>query len=120
MIISILFFFFQAEDGIRDSSVTGVQTCALPICSVDSEASGNAGIGLKSNGNSFGSYYADPETGLLYARARYYDPASGQFISRDPVEGEARLPITWGAYQYGRYNPYRDVEPNGGQSTSTL
>src|SRR5260370_666323 len=26
-----MFFFFQAEDGIRDSSVTGVQTCALPI-----------------------------------------------------------------------------------------
>src|SRR5260370_40152051 len=26
-----IFFFFQAEDGIRDSSVTGVQTCALPI-----------------------------------------------------------------------------------------
>src|SRR5260370_6542080 len=30
-LISIFFFFFQAEDGIRDSSVTGVQTCALPI-----------------------------------------------------------------------------------------
>src|SRR5260370_1134647 len=30
--MSKLFFFFQAEDGIRDSSVTGVQTCALPIC----------------------------------------------------------------------------------------
>src|SRR5260370_35811579 len=26
-----MYFFFQAEDGIRDSSVTGVQTCALPI-----------------------------------------------------------------------------------------
>src|SRR5215475_7017772 len=26
------FFFFQAEDGIRDFHVTGVQTCALPIC----------------------------------------------------------------------------------------
>src|SRR5689334_23517245 len=26
------FFFFQAEDGIRDGTVTGVQTCALPIC----------------------------------------------------------------------------------------
>src|SRR5207248_4357208 len=26
-----LFFFFQAEDGIRDRTVTGVQTCALPI-----------------------------------------------------------------------------------------
>src|SRR5690606_41140540 len=27
----LLFFFFQAEDGIRDFHVTGVQTCALPI-----------------------------------------------------------------------------------------
>src|SRR3989442_10859104 len=27
----IFFFFFQAEDGIRDADVTGVQTCALPI-----------------------------------------------------------------------------------------
>src|SRR2546430_13585906 len=29
--ICVLFFFFQAEDGIRDLTVTGVQTCALPI-----------------------------------------------------------------------------------------
>src|SRR6266511_4300989 len=29
---SSFFFFFQAEDGIRDFHVTGVQTCALPIC----------------------------------------------------------------------------------------
>src|SRR2546425_9203790 len=28
----VSFFFFQAEDGIRDKLVTGVQTCALPIC----------------------------------------------------------------------------------------
>src|SRR5258708_28193463 len=29
--IAFIFFFFQAEDGIRDDLVTGVQTCALPI-----------------------------------------------------------------------------------------
>src|SRR5207248_5101649 len=28
-------FFFQAEDGIRDRTVTGVQTCALPICDIE-------------------------------------------------------------------------------------
>ena len=28
---SVRMFFFQAEDGIRDYDVTGVQTCALPI-----------------------------------------------------------------------------------------
>src|SRR3989454_12682441 len=32
------FFFFQAEDGIRDYKVTGVQTCALPICPRHSSA----------------------------------------------------------------------------------
>src|SRR2546422_6238586 len=31
MSILFFFFFFQAEDGIRDVAVTGVQTCALPI-----------------------------------------------------------------------------------------
>src|SRR5438093_13723037 len=30
-VVVFIFFFFQAEDGIRDWSVTGVQTCALPI-----------------------------------------------------------------------------------------
>src|SRR5947208_7755517 len=33
MRVFFLLFFFQAEDGIRDDLVTGVQTCALPICS---------------------------------------------------------------------------------------
>src|SRR5947209_17895084 len=31
VLLSVVFFFFQAEDGIRDIGVTGVQTCALPI-----------------------------------------------------------------------------------------
>src|SRR3990170_6392823 len=31
-LLVVLFFFCQAEDGIRDDLVTGVQTCALPIC----------------------------------------------------------------------------------------
>src|SRR5258708_29941686 len=36
-ILFVTFFFFQAEDGIRDDLVTGVQTCALPIPSVATE-----------------------------------------------------------------------------------
>src|SRR5437016_11846979 len=35
---SVCFFFFQAEDGIRDWSVTAVQTCALPISALDLSA----------------------------------------------------------------------------------
>src|SRR3712207_7484065 len=33
----VIFFFFQAEDGIRDIGVTGVQTCALPISEYSAE-----------------------------------------------------------------------------------
>src|SRR5256884_5310402 len=38
----VFFFFFQAEDGIRDVAVTGVQTCALPICRRESCGSRSA------------------------------------------------------------------------------
>ena len=36
IVLFCFFFFFQAEDGIRDTSVTGVQTCALPILNFSS------------------------------------------------------------------------------------
>src|SRR5258708_21413272 len=42
----LFFFFFQAEDGIRDDLVTGVQTCALPIC--QRSGSGQGRISLRS------------------------------------------------------------------------
>src|SRR6266496_5781737 len=46
----VFFFFFQAEDGIRDLYVTGVQTCALPIssccsCRTAATSTGRAGSG---------------------------------------------------------------------------
>src|SRR5207248_3728424 len=46
------FFFFQAEDGIRDRTVTGVQTCALPIFSSTHYLATTAGLEiLKAGGN---------------------------------------------------------------------
>ena len=45
----LVFFFFQAEDGIRDYDVTGVQTCALPI-SVEAPK-GEFGVYLISDGS---------------------------------------------------------------------
>src|SRR2546429_6342212 len=42
MSIMMFFFFFQAEDGIRDVAVTGVQTCALPILTNVAGAYSNA------------------------------------------------------------------------------
>src|SRR2546429_7133754 len=44
MIDICLFFFFQAEDGIRDVAVTGVQTCALPIYFADNGLGAGSGV----------------------------------------------------------------------------
>src|SRR2546426_7184964 len=44
MLFFFVFFFFQAEDGIRDYKVTGVQTCALPISGA-AEVLGDYGAG---------------------------------------------------------------------------
>src|SRR2546430_5079353 len=49
-----LFFFFQAEDGIRDLTVTGVQTCALPILRVRVEVARDAvRLHVTDEGNGF-------------------------------------------------------------------
>src|SRR3712207_8981412 len=53
------FFFFQAEDGIRDIGVTGVQTCALPI------------------------YPLEPADGLL-ERCRLKRPSHADFVDQQP------------------------------------
>src|SRR3989441_6528481 len=47
----VLFFFFQAEDGIRDKLVTGVQTCALPIFFARMLQDAGVAIGKRETGN---------------------------------------------------------------------
>src|SRR5690606_25960633 len=45
-VLKKFFFFFQAEDGIRDFHVTGVQTCALPMHASDAPFPGSTETGL--------------------------------------------------------------------------
>src|SRR5687768_17795736 len=44
LVYVFVFFFFQAEDGIRDVAVTGVQTCALPISEAVADDRGPGGV----------------------------------------------------------------------------
>ena len=55
----------------------------------------------------FGSGYTDP-TGLIYLVHRYYDPATGQFLSIDP-----NLSTTNQAYQYAGDDPINSSDPSG-------
>jgi RHS repeat-associated protein len=52
----------------------------------------------------------DPNTGLTFLRARFYDPSLGRFLSRDSTSGPLQAGST---YLYAAGNPSRFVDPNG-------
>jgi RHS repeat-associated protein len=56
----------------------------------------------------FTSQYTDAETGFQYLRARYYDPVTGVFLSRDPA-----VAVTGSAYGYVDGNPLNDTDSTG-------
>lgn len=47
----------------------------------------------------------DADTGLIYLRARYYDPSNGRFISKDPFQGIEDKPRSINRYTYANNNP---------------
>ncbi len=55
----------------------------------------------------------DVETGLVYARARYYDPEYGRFLSRDTYEGQLNSAPSLHRFAYGNFNPLRYTDPLG-------
>ncbi|WP_378211802.1 RHS repeat-associated core domain-containing protein, partial [Anoxybacteroides rupiense] len=61
----------------------------------------------------YAGYYYDRETKLYYLQARYYDPETARFISRDPDPGDKDDPITQNAYTYANDNPVMLVDPDG-------
>src|SRR5476651_574725 len=83
----LFFFFFQAEDGIRDIGVTGVQTCALPIC--DSEVlPGKDGSASQIFGNWYKGKVAgeEMEGWLCPALGLYFKTAPARiFVKIEPL-----------------------------------
>ena len=56
----------------------------------------------------YAGQYTDAETSLIYLRARYYDPATAQFLSRDTAVAATRQP-----YAYVADNPLNTTDPTG-------
>jgi RHS repeat-associated protein len=63
----------------------------------------------------FAGGYTDGETGFLYLQARYYDSATSQFLSRDPLGAVTRQP-----YSYVGNTPLNGVDPGGASWYSLL
>jgi RHS repeat-associated protein len=61
----------------------------------------------------------DSDIGLYYLRARYYNPLSGRFMSRDPEDGHMTDPSTLHKYMYAGGDPVNLADPTG-KATRTL
>src|SRR5256885_16725306 len=93
----MLFFFFQAEDGIRDYKVTGVQTCALPISQSTFDLAGNLTEAKAPNGatvsyaydsaNRLATITQSLDSGLAQAPITY--DTSGNLLEQRDLNGQS-------------------------------
>jgi RHS repeat-associated protein len=83
---------------------TGTTTTTVPSSTTTTSVSGSGAT----TPLLWAGQYQDPTTGLYYMRARWYDPATGEFLSSDPDFSQ-----TLDAYGYGDENPLDNVDPSG-------
>src|SRR2546430_13656958 len=93
------FFFFQAEDGIRDLTVTGVQTCALPILAFGSEG---GGFEPKASGFIAVEEEISEDDAETFEQLLFCDETMGCFICFDGRSEERRV----GKECRSRWSPY--------------
>jgi RHS repeat-associated core domain len=72
-----------------------------------------ASLGSPPNGPGYTGHVNDPETGLVYMQARYYNPAVGRFLSTDPMGASAGDLFGLNRYAYVNNNPIGNTDPTG-------
>ena len=72
---------------------------------------------MSANGNATSVYGFTGEqtdaTGLVYLRARYYEPGEGRFTTRDTWQGDYQQPLSLNRWNYVQSNPVNFVDPSG-------
>lgn len=74
---------------------------------------GTSAPGVTPNGPGYTGHVNDPETNLVYMQARYYDSATGRFLSTDPVAPSAGETFSINRYVYVDNNPIGNTDPTG-------
>ncbi|MBO9532555.1 MAG: RHS repeat-associated core domain-containing protein [Solirubrobacteraceae bacterium] len=88
--------------------VTAQNGSTLATYTYDAYGSVTAKTGTATTPIGYAGQYTDAESGLIYMRARMYDPVTGQFMSRDPLAGLSGQP-----YGYANGDPANSIDPSG-------
>jgi RHS repeat-associated protein len=98
------------DDGLRSTTSLSNAVGALAnTYTYDAFGNLTASSGTLTNPFQFAGRESDPETGLRYFRARYYNSALGRFLSEDPIHFGGGVNF----YNYARANPVRHIDPFG-------
>jgi RHS repeat-associated protein len=74
---------------------------------------GTSSPGPAPEGPGYTGHVNDPETNLVYMQARYYDPATGHFLSVDPLAPTVGNVFEFNRFSYVNNNPINHIDPNG-------
>jgi len=120
------FNFFYHYDGLG-SVIALTNAAGKPVAAYAYDPWGNSLLDIPDNVGTknkfrFTGEAIDPGTNLYYLRARYYDPDTGRFLSRDPLHGAPAIPLLLNRYIYTLNNPIRFRDPSGltAQDTSNM
>jgi RHS repeat-associated protein len=99
--------FYQADGLGSVTSLSNTGGALAQTYTFDSFGKHTASSGSLTNAFQYTGREFDPETGLYYYRARYYDPTVGRFISEDPIGLKGGIDF----YRYVRNIPVRLIDP---------
>jgi RHS repeat-associated protein len=106
--------FFYLSDGLGSTvALTDSQGRSQASYEYDEWGNLDGSTGSVPNRFLFTGEERDPETGLYYLRARWYDSAVGRLLTRDPFAGVPTRPVSLNRYVYVRNNPARFSDPFG-------
>jgi RHS repeat-associated protein len=101
---------------LAEADATGTITAKFDYAPYGA-ASTASGMSGAPNGPGFTGHVSDPESGLVYMQARYYDPSLGRFLSTDPAQPSAGNSFKFNRYDYANNNPIANIDSNGRESS---
>jgi RHS repeat-associated protein len=101
--------YYQADGSDSVSSLSNAAGALAQTYTFDSFGDTTASTGSLTNPFRYTAREFDSETSLYYMRARYFDPATGRFISEDPITFSGGINF----YRYAKNNPVNLVDPFG-------
>jgi RHS repeat-associated protein len=112
---------FYLRDSNRNvRALSGTSGAVTDRYTYDGYGSAVAATGSTENPYRYSGERLDADTALYQLRARYYNPGTGRFLSRDPLPGRLEDPRTTHRYTYANSDPIMFSDPTGQESLAEL